>query len=587
MSKSPYDSLITGDNNIKPSSAPRMHRPETAEPVKPRMEYIEVPLEELVSVEAPKNTTQSTTQKNTTPLSTPPQYSRLTIKNMSETGTFTMPFEESLLVPDTMADMDQVLFAEGRANLTQTSKSNYGPDDFLIGEITVFTVYRPASGNRSESIGTIDVVKSIIPFKTDKCWSVICGDSFSVSVSIGNLTAEMVNERKFVVRGDVLIKLSGVSTKDLKVLKVSEDDDLIVRNSHVSVTELLLEKTETTEISQEITVKEGSPAPIKILKESFNICESHRQITSGKLVVHGVILSQILYMGMESKLSCLNSKTDFTQFILLKENVDPEMITIHFYSEDLKMTIENRDKFLLSGDVSSHIQVYGNRRIDMVTDAYHKGNDLVYDVEIQPVNSVIDTVTGEISSREVVNLSEGDLYPETLLCGSCGTSGLDAHFENDGTPDNSRIAIEGTLPVSILAADESGEAFTINSQIPIRGTLSMPLAKNSGLKLHTDTSIKNFWFNQINTRQVEVNITLAVNVWALHEEEFCTLENLHFAEDSNSAQITSMAIYVVGHNETLWDIAKRYKTDVDTLAEANGLEIDREPVEDSKLFISR
>ncbi len=583
MSKSPYDSLTTGDNNIKPSSAPRMHRPEASVPTKPRMEYVEVPLKEP----APENTSQAPSHKNSTPLATSPKYARLNLKNMSGTNSFTMPFEESLLVPDTMADMEQVLFAEGHVDLSRSSKANYSSDDFLTGEITVFTVYRPVAGSRGESAGAIDVVKSNIPFKTDKCWSGISGDSFSVSVSIGNLIAEMINERKFIVRGDILIKISGVSAKELKVFKSSDDDDLIVRTSHVSATELLHEMTETTEISQEITIKEGEPSPVKILKESFDICESHRQITSGKLVVHGVIHSQVLYMGTETNLASLNSKTDFTQFILLKENVDPDMIMIHFSSGDLKMTIENRDKFLLSGNISSHIQVYGNRRIDMVTDAYHKKNDLIFDVEAQPINSVIGTVDGEISSREVINLSEENQHPETLLCGNCGISGLDAHFENDGMVDNNRLIIEGTLPVSILAVDNSGNAFTIDSQIPIRGTLNMPLANNSGIKLHMDSAIRNFWFNQINNRQIEVNITLAVNVWALQEEEFCTLENLRFVEDPESVRPASMAIYVVGHGDTLWDIAKSYKTDADILAETNGLEKDEVPAEGSKLFISR
>ena len=596
MSKSPYDSLTTGDNNIKPSSAPRMHRPEAEKPIKSHMEYVEVPLEELVPGEAPKSTTQTASQKNTTPLSTPPQYSRLNIKNMSGTNSFTMPFEESLLVPDTMADMEQVLFAEGHVDLSQPLGKNYGTDDFLTGKITIFTVYRPTTGSRGYSAGAIDVVKSTIPFKTDKCWINSKGDTFTVAVSLGGLIAEMVNERKFVVRGDILIKISGVSAKELKTFKAPGDGDLIVRTSHISATELLHETTETTEISQEITVKEGEPAPIKILKESFDICESHRQITSGKLVVHGVIQSQVLYMGLDAKLACLSSKIDFTQFILLKENVDPDMIMIHFCSEDLNMTIENRDKFLLSGNVLSHIQVYGNRQIDMVTDAYHKKNDLVYDVDTQPVNSVIGAVNGDISSREVINLSEGDRYPETLLCGSCEIAGLDAHFENDNSVDNNRIIIEGTLPVNILAVDESGDVFTINSQIPVRGALSMSLTNKTSSynesvlaspKLHMDSSIRNFWFTQINNRQIEVNITLAVTVWALHEGEFCTLENLRFAEESESARLASMAIYVVNYGDTLWDIAKRYKSDVDILAETNGLARDEAPAEGTKLFISR
>lgn len=580
MNNSPYDSLTSGNNNITP-------------------DYVEVDLTSLRSRQSetrPKEVVPA--PKPRSPLSSPAQYSRLNIKNISGAETFTMPFEESLLVPDTMRDMEQVIFAEGHVDLAQPSKSCYGPDDFLAGEVTVFTVYRPAANRDvspekwTDSAGTIDVIKSTIPFKTDKCWSGVDGDNYRVSVSVSNLTAEIINERKFVVRGDVLIKITGVSAKELKIFKGADDENLVLRSSKISATELLQELCETTEISQEITVKEGDPAPVKILKESFDICESHRQITSGKLVVHGVIHSQVLYSGMvdsdSTKLTCLDIKTDFTQFILMKENVDPNMIMISFSGSDLKMTIENRDKFLLSGNVTSMIQIYGNRYLEMVSDAYHKKGDLVFDMSVERLNSVVSTVSGELSSREVISLSDSDQQPEALLCGSCEVFNLETHYEKD------RVIIEGTLPVSILATDSEGNTFTVNRQMPIRGSLNLtsdsyisasePLPP---LTLSVDSAIRNFWFSQINSRQIELNVTLNVTVWAFREEEFCTLENPGFAEDSEQQRLASMAIYVVSHGDSLWDIAKRYKTDVSTLAETNGLDEDSLPAVGSKIFISR
>lgn len=583
MNNSPYDSLTSGNNTIT--------------------EYVEVnmaelhPKEDAVIHTPPTPEVKPPKLKNITPLSAPAQYSRLNIKNIAGIGTFILPFEESILVPDTMRDMERVIFAEGRVDLAQSGKDNYGPDDFLTGEITVFTVYRPAACRDvstekwDNSAGTIDVIKCAIPFKTDRCWSGIDGDAFSISASIGNLTAEMINERKFVVRGDILLKITGVSAKELKVFKGADDDDLIVRNSKISATELLQSLTETTEISQEIKVKDGDPAPVKILKESFDICESHRQITSGKLVVHCVIHSRILYVGTiagDSENSsmphptrpiCLDVKTDFTQFILIKENVDPNMISINFSNCDLKMTIENRDKFLLSGNVTSQVQVYGNLTLDMVTDAYHKRGDLVFNMDSERLNSVVGTVSGELSSHEVIILTESERQPDTLLCGSCDASELETHFEKD------QIMIEGTLPVSILATDSTGNVFTINRQMPIRGSLNMPALPQS--TLHSHCSIRNFWFNQINSHQIEVNATLNVTIWAFRNEEFYTLENPGFAEDSETQRPSPMALYVVRQGDSLWDIAKRYKTDVSTLAETNELEENSIPAAGTKIFISR
>ena len=46
-----------------------------------------------------------------------------------------------------------------------------------------------------------------------------------------------------------------------------------------------------------------------------------------------------------------------------------------------------------------------------------------------------------------------------------------------------------------------------------------------------------------------------------------------------------MAIYVVGCDDTLWDIAKRYKSDSEVLAQLNQLDADKPLSEGTKLFI--
>ena len=53
------------------------------------------------------------------PLTPPPKYAGLSIKNLQGCFEYILPFEESLLVPDTMPDMQKALFAEGRADLAQ------------------------------------------------------------------------------------------------------------------------------------------------------------------------------------------------------------------------------------------------------------------------------------------------------------------------------------------------------------------------------------------------------------------------------------------------------------------------------------
>lgn len=512
-----------------------------------------------------------------TPMESAPQYSRLQLKNMWSTEEYLLPFEETLLVPDTMPDMASVLFAEGSVHLSQPSKYSYERDDFISGEVVLYTVYKPAT----TTAAPIDVVKSSVSFKTDKCWENAEGDSFRVALSVKSISAEMLNERKFTAKGTISIRFTQIAKKDLMVFKGTGDEDLIKRESTVRATDLIFEASEATEISQEINLHEDQPAPLKILKESFNVIENHKQITSGKLVVNGTIISNILYIGQEDddrKLCSLNNKTDFTQFIVIDDDIDAGLIQASFIGDSLKASIENQNQFMIQGQVITNICGYENKDISMVSDAYHKKRDIKFDTSDQQLSFISGTVSGEISAREVVNINETERKPETLLCGSAQISQL------TGSAEKGRIVIEGSVTAKLLALDEDENPFVIDSVVPLRGSLEMAEAAE-GLDVNVTAAIKEFWFDSINSRQMEINAGVSLEVWTRSHETFRTIENLCFVENKEPHKHIPMAIYVVGCDDTLWDIAKRYKSDSEVLAQLNQLDADKPLSEGTKLFI--
>ena len=274
----------------------------------------------------------------TTPMPQPPQYTNLSIKNRRAKSEYILPFEESLLVPDTMPDMSEILFAEASVYTSKPAGSRYEPNDFISGDITYYTVYRPDAGDNCP----VDVIRSSIPFKTDKCWGSSRDSTFRASASIRAVKAEKVNERKFIARGELIFRVTEISQQELPVFRESADPELVCRHDSVKAADLTFEAEETTDISQEINIKEGDPEPVKILKESIRIIENHKQITSGKLVINAVISSNILYLGDsdgEQKLCRLENRTDFTQFIPVKGDLDVSMISAD-YAEALEIGID-------------------------------------------------------------------------------------------------------------------------------------------------------------------------------------------------------------------------------------------------------
>ena len=519
-------------------------------------------------------------------------YDNVRLRNWRRTWEYTLSFEETLLVPDTMPDMIQILFSEGHATPAQPGKTHYTSSDTYSGEILLFTVYRPDGGSETP----VDVVRSTISFETNACWessgtqssSTQQADSdriYYATVRLKEAEPTRLNERKFQVRGKLCITVTEIQKTELHVLRDTSDQSLILKQETMEAADLVFETEEFTDIEQEIAVEEGQPQPVRILKESFAITETHRQITSGKLIISGVLQIQILYLGEddegETRICNRSEKTEFTQFIPLQSPLDSNLIKVDFSSDSLKLTIENQDTFQLEGQIRIQVHGYSNTQIPVVSDAYHKEKAIHFERENTRLSCLSDVLSGEISAREVVNLTEQDQHPGKLICGSILPCEISAHPEHD------RIIIEGSVPVRILALDENERAFVIESEVPLRGALdtSAPTSSLQTAHVFACSAIKDFWIDAINSRQIEINVSATIEVWISGSSEFTSLE--HFISKAENPQQPAMAIYITSTGDNLWNIAKQYQCDEDTLIQINHLDPADPLKEGTKLLIVR
>ena len=519
-------------------------------------------------------------------------YDNIRLRNRRRTWNYTLPFDETLLVPDTMPDMIQILFSEGRVTPSQPGKTHYSSSDTYSGEILLFTVYRPDGGEGTP----VDVVRSTITFETSACWGTSGSQNTSTSqadsdriyyatVCLKEVEPSRLNERKFQVRGKLCIAVTEIQKTELHVLRDSSDKNLILKQEKKEAADLIFETEEFADIEQEIAVEEGQPQPVRILKESFTITETHRQVSSGKLIINGLLQVQILYLGeddeRENQLCCRREKTEFTQFIPLQSQLNSDLIKVDFSGDGLKLTIENQDTFQLEGQVRIRIHGYGSKQIPVASDAYHKEKSIHFDRKVEALSCLTDVLSGEISAREVVNLTQQDQHPEKLICGSILPGNISVH------PEHGRIVIEGSVPVRILSLDENGRAFVIKSEVPLRGALNTSASPEAlqETDLFTCSAIKDFWIDTINSRQIEINVNATIEVWISETREFTSLE--HFTARGEDPQQPAMAIYITSAGDSLWDVAKHYQCDADALVQLNQIDGDAPLAEGAKLLIVR
>ena len=509
-----------------------------------------------------------------TPLAGQAVYNELKITAVAQSLDTKIFVEEDILVPDIKPDLISILSMDGKAFLSSKEiQVGQGDDDSIkvTGEVDLQTIYMP-DGKDDEPVS---IIQSRLPFKTD--WQVTASplSHLVIEPKIERIDYSVINERKFRAKITLGLSLKEYAEKELQLFENLRGEQLELLKETVKMSHIALRKEESVEIAEDLKMKEGSPRPVKILKSDINVVENHKQTTSEKMVINAAVRVNILYLGEEEKdgeviqkPAFYQGKADFTQFMLMNKEDNLAMSKVAFNDKELEVTIseEENDCFVLKGSVHTSVEVYQNLEKEVVSDLYHNVRDTTYDYTEKRIEAVLGTGTTEISAREIVDIAEKNGQLGKILY-------VNGHVkEQKARAEQGRATVEGTLEGTILCIPEDSEKqpFSIKKDIPFRGSMDIPAAEE-GMKVDCQIGIKDLWSDKVNGKQAEINGSLQLEVCVIKETSLKLIKNPCFIENKQNKRPSSMVIYITKKNDSLWKIAKRYKTSMESIKTINEL----------------
>lgn len=560
---------------------------ETAEAVVDEEEIEPVLLNEEATKE--KETVSPSEPVKLTPLAAAAVYNDLKVTTVAQSLETKLFIEEDILVPDVKPDLISILSMDGKALLSNKEiQVGQGEEDSVkvTGEISLQTIYLPEEKNDGE---VISIIQSRLPFKTD--WQVTASpmSHLSITPEIERIDYTVVNERKFRAKVTLNLQLKEYAEKEMELFESLKGEELQLLKEKVKISHVALRKEDSVEISEDLKLKEGSLRPVKILKTDINVVENHKQITSEKMVINAAIWTNILYIGEEEKdgevqkkPALFQGKTDFTQFILMdkEENVAANKVAFNDKDLEIKINEEEGDSFTLKGTVNTSIQIYRNMEKETVSDLYHNVKDMTYDLTEKNVEAIIGTGTTEVSAREIMDVppQNGPVDKVIYINGTIK--------EKSNKVEDGRVLVEGILEGQVLCLpeEEDKSPFAIKKDIPFRGTMEVASA-NESMSAESQLAIKDLWFDKINSKQIEINASLQMETTVIEQKTLKLIKNPCFIENDQKKRPSSMVIYITKRDDSLWKIAKKYKTSISAIKEINELAEEPKLAEGTRLLI--
>ena len=476
--------------------------------------------------------------------------------------------ENDIIVPDTNPDVLKILQVASEVVITRKSiqqdkvsvqgiiRTNilYIPDGDVIGNVKSIT----SASDFSHSIDTKDARPGMYLWADAECESP---------------EYTLINSRKLNVRNKIGIGIKIAVPSEIDVATgLSEDSNNIrTKGKPLRICKFCGDAERDIIIRDRLELPPGKPDIGEILKFSAKPSSTELRIIDNKAVVKGELKVCTLYGGNDenSSVQFMEHTLPFTEILEtdgFAEGMDGE---IDYSVKDLcyeVCTDSDGDKRILAVEITicAYIKASETVELDAIDDAYGTNCSLKLNRNSHNIEQLIENTFAQCPVKERIKVP--DYLPELYQICDCNASpNIESVIISDG-----KVTVSGFVNCNILY-------ISANTETPVAGfshtltfshTFDVPgIDKNSVCDAKSE--IEHLSYNICDGHETELRIIVSLWLRAVNSSQVELIDSIEADENSEPGAIPSMVIYFIQDGDTLWDIAKRYKTTPECIIDNN------------------
>ncbi len=481
-------------------------------------------------------------------------------------GNVVVSHEESLetSIPEYCPDIARIVDTAGQLRIREKVLSEGRLS--ISGDVHVTVLY-----TSEESPGLRSLVLTV-PFacRTEEprlqgCRSVcVCG-------RLPLLEAKSLTSRKLYIRVMPEFIVEGIANTRQKLCSGVEEEDptLQLRRETVETSILTAVLEREFNFSQECVPEGDVPEDLLLDRCCLQVTDCQR--IGRKLIVKGEAALSLLYRTEEQTLCTYDAVLPFSQILDSVELPEDAVYQAEAWTSDSHIRLarmEGAMGFGISLRIGVMVKVYELRKVSYLCDLYSTRYEA--DVHYQTLTLTAVYPAENTTQEAVEQLEFGRETPFVCLTGAeCGA--VTAEPEGDHT------ALRSNLRLKILYLDETGAPISaermaeVTAQVPdvpqsVRAICGSGMVQMSG-----------------NSCQVRLPVSFAATRETPRELQ--SIDGVELTEPEEN-QRPSLVLRRVGEDETLWDVAKAYRTDPALILQANDLK-EGEPLPEGMVLIPK
>ena len=479
--------------------------------------------------------------------------------------------EGDIIVPDVKPDILNTIYTEG--NVCINKKEILDGRIRLDGEVKLWITYLAESNE-----GNVRGISSNINFTENmNCESCKTGMTLHTEPILKSIECKVLNGRKINVKIGVEMNVKIFSNDEISLVReVNNLSNIQMLNKNIGINSLIGEGCIVASAKENVNI-DSSINLAEILSTSVKIVDKDMKISYNKVLAKADAEVTIMYLTDENKVQVVISKIPVMGFIDMPNISDENICNLNFVMKNMNVSQNDEHSVYVELEIDISCQAYQKSEVNIIEDLYSPCTQMQISSRNITTMSNIMRIDSVYSMRENIDLR--DLENSHIIDVKIRTEINKTNILND------KVNYQGEVEFNFIYGSSSNVA--INTKIvklPFEHSVDITnINSNTNISTEIDIGNKDFIIKE---NSVAVNVDFKLCTKTVEYLNMNIIENIETIDEENPNN-TSLIIYFVKSGDTLWKLAKKFRSTVSDITMANGIQNADKLNVGQKLFIPR
>ncbi len=455
-----------------------------------------------------------------------------------------------LVVSDALADIDRVVDASGTAMIRSAECSATAVG--IEGVVQAGVLFVGDDGH-------LHALSAQIPFSVRK--EVAQEGKLQCTCALTSVDARAVNSRKLLVRVGLACQIRVLAQSELTCYDIEEPaPNLQLKRQTLPLNMPVAVGEKGFSVHEELELSAEQPEIERVLKFTCRTQLAEQKIVGDKAVFKGGVQLQVLYEDEDGKLNRGQWNVPFSQYATLGRELDEAQLQtdIRMIAAELEPDVRTHSRrLLLSVELLAQCTANAQQQVALIEDAFCTDAELTAELTECSAEGILDlqvlrqnlTASNDTAAKSVVDAC---MYLEAV------------HMHR--VPDGMELDL--SVNCNVLYYDTEGQLQGKTFRTGAQQMLAM--AQNACCRLVQADWGEIFCSSGASGMELRMPLALTVECTAEHVMQVLCRAQI-VPREKEEGRRPSVILRRTDNDEELWQLAKTYRTSVQTVIEANEL----------------